>query len=1051
MPLTNDALDEDDEILTATLSAPAGATLATNVATVTLTDDDPTPSLSVADVTVGEGAGNAAFVIQLSAASGRPVTVSYATADGTATAGTDYSQRTGSVTIPAGSTTTSVSVPVVDDATVESGEQFLFSLNAPINATIADAQAVATITDNDVACSFTISPTSASYSASASSGTIGVTASASTCGWTASSSQTWVTLTGGAAETGNGTVSYSVAANTGTARTATITAAGQAFTVSQAAPGTNAPPTVTLTAPASAATYTAPANVTLTATAADSDGTVTQVAFYQNGTLISTDTTSPYSASWNGVAAGTYSLTAVATDNQGATTTSAVVSITVNSAPAGETVLLDDDFNDNQIAGQWLQGVLFSGTEDQSIQVTETSQRLQIGPLATLASGSHYNGVSSAQAYNFTGGYAYVALVQPASATSVTYTMFTVGTDSSNYYRWYVTGTNLIAQRNIAGTKTDLVTLTYNAADHRYLRISHEGTDVAFWTAPDTGSGPGAWTRQTAAMAWDTHVPLTAVRFELKAGTSSAQANPGSAVFDTFHAAVPSAANQLPTVALTAPANGAQFTAPATIALQANAIDPDGSIAQVQFFAGSSAIGTVSASPYTVTWSNVQAGTYSLTAVATDNRGGQRTSAAVTITVQAPSSGDQVLLEDRFDDNVLGSAWARDNLFSGTEDPAITVAEQNQRIEIGPLAANATGSHYNGIATVGQYDFTGAYAYVELLQPASTSGVTYTMFTVGINNANYYRWYVTGTQLIAQQNLGGTKQDLTPLTYVPADHRFLRISHEGSDVVFSTAPGSGGVPGAWTERSRQPWSGAVPLTAVRFELKAGTSSAQTAPGTAMFDTFKAAVPTQQSETEILTEDFSATSLDATKWSEAVLSGTQDAAVDVAQSGGLLQIGPLLSGQTGSHYNGILSQQTIDLTGAYASVQAVAGPNATTTADAMFTLPVNGSTHYRIYLEAGTLHFEKKIGGVKTAVGNPLSYVAADHAYWRIRHRASDDTIVFETAPAVSGAPGTWTPRASTLRDITITGLKVELKAGTYQSESTAPGTVQFDNVRVARP
>ena len=75
--------------------------------------------------------------------------------------------------------------------------------------------------------------------------------------------------------------------------------------------------------------FTEPANITITANAADADGTIASVAFYQNGTLITTVTAAPYVITWTGVPAGSYSLTAVATDDAGATATSAAVAVTV--------------------------------------------------------------------------------------------------------------------------------------------------------------------------------------------------------------------------------------------------------------------------------------------------------------------------------------------------------------------------------------------------------------------------------------------------------------------------------------------------------------------------------------------------------------------------------------------------------------------------------------------------------------------------------------------------------------------------------------------------
>ena len=97
-------------------------------------------------------------------------------------------------------------------------------------------------------------------------------------------------------------------------------------------PGNN-PPSVSITSPASGATFTAPASVTVNATAADTDGTVAKVDFFNGSTLVGTDTTSPYSVNLANLAAGTYTLTARATDNAGAATTSAAVTITVNGPP----------------------------------------------------------------------------------------------------------------------------------------------------------------------------------------------------------------------------------------------------------------------------------------------------------------------------------------------------------------------------------------------------------------------------------------------------------------------------------------------------------------------------------------------------------------------------------------------------------------------------------------------------------------------------------------------------------------------------------------------
>jgi beta-lactam-binding protein with PASTA domain len=102
----------------------------------------------------------------------------------------------------------------------------------------------------------------------------------------------------------------------------------------------NVPPTVVLDGPP-AGTYVTPVSLQLSATAGDSDGSVDHVDFLQNGSLLATDAVAPYGYNWTAVPAGTYSLTAVATDDLGAKTTSAPVQVVVSTPalPPGPTSL----------------------------------------------------------------------------------------------------------------------------------------------------------------------------------------------------------------------------------------------------------------------------------------------------------------------------------------------------------------------------------------------------------------------------------------------------------------------------------------------------------------------------------------------------------------------------------------------------------------------------------------------------------------------------------------------------------------------------------------
>ena len=209
---------------------------------------------------------------------------------------------------------------------------------------------------------------------------------------------------------------------------------------------------------------------------------------------------------------------------------------------SGETVLLADDFNDASLnTSKWLANNLFSGFTDSSVSLTET-QTFAIGPLKQNVDGSHYNGIRSITSYDFSGGYAYVQIVQAPNALTAADAFYTIGLNVDNCYRMYVEGGNLIVQKKIGGAKTTLLTVTYNSINHAFWRIRHDAISgqVVFETAPANAGTPGAWT-QLYAESWNTSaVPLSTVLFELKAGTWRIEGNnPGTVIFDNFKAAKP--------------------------------------------------------------------------------------------------------------------------------------------------------------------------------------------------------------------------------------------------------------------------------------------------------------------------------------------------------------------------------------------------------------------------------------------------------------------------------------------------------------------------------
>ena len=156
IPLTNDTIFEGDETFTATLSAPTnGAVLGAPASTtVTILDDDAQPTVTVGPASVTEGnAGTTpmTFTIALSNATTKDVTVLVNTANGTATAGSDYTALVNQlVTIPAGSTSKTVVVNVIGDTTPEPNETITLTISAPTNATLgAPTTNTGTITNDD--------------------------------------------------------------------------------------------------------------------------------------------------------------------------------------------------------------------------------------------------------------------------------------------------------------------------------------------------------------------------------------------------------------------------------------------------------------------------------------------------------------------------------------------------------------------------------------------------------------------------------------------------------------------------------------------------------------------------------------------------------------------------------------------------------------------------------------------------------------------------------------------------------------------------------------
>ncbi|MDB5272654.1 MAG: carbohydrate-binding protein, partial [Chitinophagaceae bacterium] len=283
------------------------------------------------------------------------------------------------------------------------------------------------------------------------------------------------------------------------------------------------------------------------------------------------------------------------------------------------------------------------------------------------------------------------------------------------------------------------------------LHIELDGTNITGTiNVPNTG-------------AWQTWQTVTLKNIALTAGAKTMKVSMDAGSFNLNYITVQSsvvAVNQAPTVFLTAPANGASAISPATIAITASASDVDGTVSKVDFYNGTTLLGTATASPYAFTWSNVATGTYSITAKATDNSGASTTSAAASVTVTAPVVNDcpKLTWSDEFNGTSLDqSKW---NYQTGDGCPGncgwgnneleyYTNTTSNVSVSGGSLALtaryqpnyNGSGKNYTSGKLVTSGKFSQKYGRYEARIKAPSAASIWPAFWMLADNTN---WPATG-------------------------------------------------------------------------------------------------------------------------------------------------------------------------------------------------------------------------------------------------------------------------------------------------------------------
>ena len=270
----------------------------------------------------------------------------------------------------------------------------------------------------------------------------------------------------------------------------------------------------------------------------------------------------------------------------------------------------------------------------------------------------------------------------------------------------------LFQRRPSAGAPTTSSSAGTGAAPG-WLRIKRTG---ALFTAYRSADGV-TWTvigSDSIAMADPIYVGIAAASHSTTVASD--------VVADNFAVTAVQPMDLPPSVSLTTPSAGESFSAPASIAITATASDPENRLSHVDFYNGSTMLGSDAVAPYSFSWSNVPAGTYSITAIARDAAGLTAQSAPVSITVSAtlaPPTG--VMFQASLDHATLTSY--RVEVFAAGVDPATTTAIAT--IDVGKPTPDAANDITVSIASFFQPLAPGNYQ----LTVAAVNGTEFTRST----------------------------------------------------------------------------------------------------------------------------------------------------------------------------------------------------------------------------------------------------------------------------------------------------------------------------------
>ncbi|MBF4244902.1 chitinase [Vibrio anguillarum] len=361
--------------------------------------------------------------------------------------------------------------------------------------------------------------------------------------------------------------------------------------------GGNVPPTLNLVSPANNAQIPQGSLITLQATASDSDGSVAQVEFLIDGVSIAVITQAPFQTDWT-AALGATQVTAIATDNQGATTsTASTISVTPVGGLVPPSISLTSPTGAEQLAaGDSL--TLSANATDSDGTVTQVDFYVD-GQLVASDTSEPY-------AHDWT-------------AVSGSHTFKAKATDNDNQTTHSQEVALVVSggsSGGCAGLATYVAGSSYAAGELVQNNNQKFRCDIAGWC-----SSSSAWA------------------YEPGKGSYWQEAWTGMGACATP-----------PTVSLTSPADNEVILAGSTILLSAQANDADGSVVQVEFLVDGTSLGVVNQAPYSVEWVASKVGSTTLKAIATDNDNNSAESQinvsvsdqALVVSLTSPTSGQTV-------------------------------------------------------------------------------------------------------------------------------------------------------------------------------------------------------------------------------------------------------------------------------------------------------------------------------------------------------------------------------------------------------------------------